>query len=114
MNKQELKKAFEWICKANKIELDETEHRFHPPRRWRADYAWPKKKLIVELEGGVFTNGRHVRPLGFIGDCDKYNQMSLDGWTLLRYTVEHINKRPREVANQILEALNGKEAQTVH
>ena len=109
MNKQGLKKAFEWVCKANKIELDETEHRFHPPRRWRADYAWPDKKLLVELEGGVFIKSRHTSPIGFINDCDKYNQAELDGWTLLRYTVEHLDKRPKEVANQILEALNGKE-----
>ena len=107
MNKQGLKKAFEWICKANKIELDETEHRFHPPRRWRADYAWPDKKLLVELEGGVFIKSRHTSPIGFINDCDKYNQAELDGWTLLRYTVEHLDKRPKEIAGQIKEVLNG-------
>jgi len=55
----------------------------------------------------VFVKSRHTSPLGFIGDCDKYNQMSLDGWTLLRYTVEHVNKRPKEIAGQIKEVLNG-------
>ena len=30
-----------------------TEYRFHPERRWRADFAWPEKKLLVEVDGGV-------------------------------------------------------------
>jgi len=107
MGKQELKDKFEWICKLNKIELDETEYMFHATRKWRADYAWPERKLLVELEGGVFSGGRHTRPMGFIGDCDKYNAAELDGWTLLRYTIEHVNKRPKEIAGQIKEVLNG-------
>lgn len=64
----------------------EPEYRFHPRRRWRFDRAWPARKIAVELEGGVFTGGRHVRPTGFIEDCRKYNTAAIYGWLVLRLT----------------------------
>ena len=57
---------------------------FYNGRRWRFDFAWPRRRVAVEVEGGVFSRGRHVRPSGFINDCEKYNAAALDGWTVLR------------------------------
>lgn len=48
--------------------------------------AWPEARLIVEVEGGVWTGGRHTRGKGFLGDVEKYNAMTELGWALLRYT----------------------------
>ncbi len=62
------------------------EFQFHKPRRWRFDFAFPDQKVAVECEGGTFSGGRHVRGKGFALDCQKYNQASIDGWTLLRFT----------------------------
>lgn len=62
------------------------EHRFHPPRRWRFDYAIPSQKIAVEVEGGIWTGGRHTSPKGFLGDIEKYNAAAVDGWSLLRVT----------------------------
>lgn len=64
----------------------EREYRFHPGRNWRADFAWPAQRVLVEIEGGTHTGGRHVRGYGFEKDAVKYNQAALDGWTLLRFT----------------------------
>jgi very-short-patch-repair endonuclease len=64
----------------------ETEYRFAPPRRWRFDYAVPKYKVAIEIEGGAHTQGRHTRGAGFINDMEKYNMAIELGWTLLRYT----------------------------
>ncbi len=68
------------------------EYRFHPARRWRLDYAWPDFRLAVEIEGGVWINGRHVRGSGFMNDMEKYNELTLMGWSLLRFT-------PRQLRN---------------
>jgi len=62
------------------------EHRFAPPRRWRFDYAWPGHRLALEVEGGVWTGGRHVRGRGYERDCEKYNEAALRGWCVLRVT----------------------------
>lgn len=74
------------------IRLPMLEHRFHPQRRWRFDFAWPERKIAVEIEGGTFTRGRHVRPLGYEGDCEKYNEAALLGWKVLRFTTRQIAK----------------------
>lgn len=66
------------------------EFQFHPKRRWRIDLAWPEEKLAVEIEGGVWSRGRHVRPKGFLGDIEKYNRLSILGWSLLRVTPQQV------------------------
>ena len=63
----------------------EEEHRFHATRKWRLDFAWPREKVAVEVEGGVYGRGRHVRPAGFIADCEKYNAAAQLGWLVLRF-----------------------------
>lgn len=66
-----------------------TEYRFDNrprPRNWRFDFAWPDRRVAVEVEGGVWSNGRHTRGQGFIADTEKYNQATLQGWRVLRYT----------------------------
>jgi very-short-patch-repair endonuclease len=59
-------------------------------RRWRADFAFPEKKVLIEVEGGVWVRGRHNRGQGFINDCEKYNAAAEMGWTVLRYPPEFI------------------------
>ena len=49
------------------------EYRFNPDRRWRFDFAWPDKKVAVEMEGGIWIKGRHNRGRGMINDMIKYN-----------------------------------------
>lgn len=62
------------------------EHRFHPVRKWRFDFAWPDKKLAVEIEGGHWVGGRHTRGTGFESDCQKYLEAVMMGWRVLRAT----------------------------
>ena len=62
------------------------EHRFHPPRRWRFDWAIPCRVVAIEYEGGIWTGGAHSRGKHFNSDCEKYNQAALDGWKVLRFT----------------------------
>lgn len=64
----------------------EPEFRFHGTRRWRFDFALPTFKVAIEVEGGVWTAGRHTRPRGFLGDIEKYNAAAALGWRVLRVT----------------------------
>ncbi len=62
------------------------EYRFHPPRRWRFDFADPKHKIAVEIEGGTWIQGAHVRGARYRKDTEKENQALLDGWQTLRFS----------------------------
>lgn len=77
-------------CKALSLPEPEPEYRFAPPRRWRFDYCWPSHRLAVEVEGGIWTGGRHTRGKGYLGDLEKYNRAVLDGWRVLRFTPSQV------------------------
>ena len=64
----------------------ETEYKFHPERKWRYDYAWPDAKVALEVEGGVWSGGRHTSARGFLKDMEKYNAAAALGWKVLRTT----------------------------
>ncbi len=73
----------------------EREYRFSPPRRWKFDFAYPAFLVAIELEGGVWDQGRHTRGQGYIDDCVKYNAAALLGWKVFRLatgmvTEEHV------------------------
>lgn len=71
----------------------EREFRFHPERRWRSDFmvgpnmAWPVRgRYLIEIDGGAWTQGRHVRGKGFEADLEKLNAAALLGYRVLRFT----------------------------
>lgn len=70
----------------------EREVRFHAERRWRLDIAFNAKRVAIEVEGfGVAgTAGRHTRIGGYYADLEKYNELALAGWRLLRVTSKHV------------------------
>ena len=67
------------------------EHKFHPTRKWRFDFANPSKKIAIEFEGGIWIHGGHVRGSGIIRDTEKYNEAQILGWKVLRYTSSTLN-----------------------
>lgn len=66
--------------------LVKPEHKFHPKRRWRIDYYLPTLRIGIEIEGGVWTGGRHTHPAGFTKDMEKYNTAALMGIAIYRLT----------------------------
>ena len=51
---------------------------------WRFDFAWPTLKIAVEIDGGTYIGGDHVRGKGYERDCKKNNAAQLQGWIVLR------------------------------
>lgn len=35
------------------------EYRFHSSRMWRFDYAIPSLRIAIEIDGGIWIQGRH-------------------------------------------------------
>ena len=64
----------------------EREFRFHAERKWRADFAHVLSRTLIEVEGGLYIQGRHNRPQGFAADAEKYLEAALAGWRVLRLT----------------------------
>lgn len=91
-NQHTIRDVFTIICKTD-LNVDcVKEYKFHPTRRWRFDYAIPAYRIAVEVEGGVWTQGRHTRPQGFLGDMGKYNTATLMGWRVFRVTPDGLYK----------------------
>ena len=76
-----LEEQFERSIARNCLPQPVREHNFH---RWRFDFAWPKLKVAVEIDGATFSGGNHVRGKGYQRDCKKHNQAQLEGWAILR------------------------------
>lgn len=68
----------------------EQEFKFHPDRKWRADFHIVGHKLLVEVEGGIWSGGRHTRGKGYIGDMEKYNAAVGLGYRVLRFSTEQV------------------------
>jgi len=79
---------FELLMREAKITGWQTEYRFHPVRRWRFDYCFEAERIAVEIEGGIWSKGRHIRPTGFLNDCIKYNAAALLGWRVFRFPTD--------------------------
>lgn len=75
--------------KALKIDFEQ-EFKFHPERKWKADFHLVGKKILVEVEGGIWSSGRHTRGKGYIGDMEKYNAATMMGYQVIRFSTEQV------------------------
>lgn len=98
------------------------EYRFDAKRRWRFDIAWPSaggasdegrvtgdelgkdsgnsKRLItphlslaLEVQGGIWTGGRHTRGAALLGEWEKLNAAACAGWRVLFVQPRDLMKR---------------------
>lgn len=81
---------FTCLCRSDLGVRCVKEYRFHSVRKWRFDYAIPEHLVALEVEGGVWTGGRHTSPKGFLGDMEKYNTATIMGWKVLRTTPDDL------------------------
>ena len=75
--------------KALKINFEQ-EFYFHPERKWRADFHLIDKKILVEVEGGIWSGGRHTRGKGYLGDMEKYNAATMMGFQVIRFSTDQV------------------------
>lgn len=104
LSNSHLEAAFALIIRAAGLPEPVREYRFAPGRKYPFDFAWPDHLVAVEIEGGIWNNGQHVRGVGYQNNCIKYNLATLMGWRLLRYTSGMLND-PDMVAAQVAQLL---------
>lgn len=83
--------SFAFHCQAHKL-TPVREYRFDLTRRWKFDFAWPSKKVAVEIEGGSWNGGRHTTGAGFEKDCEKYSEAAVQGWRVIRVTTAMVER----------------------
>lgn len=79
----------DWLT-LNKIAFVK-EYKFCKERKWKIDYYLPDLNAAIEVEGGVWSGGRHINPKGFLNDLDKYNAITMAQIQLLRIDTDRLN-----------------------
>jgi len=69
---------------------------------FRADFAWPDLKGIVEFDGAIHREGGV-----FVRDLRRQNALVAAGWTVLRFSGADVLGRPDEVVAEVFRALGG-------
>ena len=93
--------AYWWNLLADDLPEPVTEYRFHPKRKWRFDCAWEAEKVAVELHGGLWSGGAHVRAHGVQRDLQKHNAAVLLGWRVLYFSTDDLNTDPERCIGQV-------------
>jgi len=58
-------------------------------RQFRADYFLPEYNIIIEVNGGQWTSGRHTRAgKGYENDLTKLNLAQYHGYAIYQFTYE--------------------------
>lgn len=74
-------------------------------RKFRFDFAWLERKLLVEVNGGTYTQGAHSTGRGIARDYEKANLAVLQGWRVLLFDGKSVKSGVAvEVIRQALEA----------
>lgn len=85
----------------------EYEYMHVPGRKFRADIAWPKHKVAVEVMGGLWIAGGHSRGAGVRKDMDRRNLVTLAGWRVIE--VEPKDLCTLDTVRMLKELLYGKQ-----
>jgi very-short-patch-repair endonuclease len=75
----------------------EREYKFHPDRRWRADFMvsdWhldeAGTRVLIEIDGGAWIAGRHSRGAGMERDAEKQSAAAILGYRVIRVTPRQV------------------------
>lgn len=80
------------------------EFQFHEKRKWRSDFRIIDTKILCEVEGGIWSGGRHTRGTGYENDAEKYSVAASEGWIVLRFTTRQIkNGKALELIKKTIE-----------
>ena len=77
-------RTFRSWCAIQGFPRPEPEYRILSDRKFRWDWAWPDKRVALEIQGGVWVHGKHGRGSGIVKDHEKMNLAVVAGWRVLQ------------------------------
>ena len=66
------------------------------------DFFWPASALIVEADSYTY----HSIPSSFESDRERDQQLTLAGYTVVRFTYKQVTRRPAAVASRVRRLLS--------
>ncbi len=82
-----------------------------PGRKFRADYAFPQQKVIVEVDGGIYEftftdkkgnrskrRGGHSSISGQLKDMERGNLLVAHGWRVIHFIPQHLDENADDPA----------------
>lgn len=81
-----------------------------PGRKFRIDIAFPSHKLATEIDGWEW-HGKHKGD--FQRDRERQNLLSIQGWTILRFTAKDIHQDLPKVLETIQRCLDNIERRSL-
>lgn len=81
---------FPALCVSMGLPKPVAEHKFHPTRKWRFDFAWPEYLVALEVNGGSWVAGRHNTGSGTAKDREKFTNAAIYGWRVLYCSPQEI------------------------
>lgn len=66
------------------------QYEYAAPRKFRADFAIPSHRLLIEVQGGIFSKQAHGSISGVLRDNERVNNATLRGWRILRVTPDEV------------------------
>ena len=61
------------------------------------DFYWPHKRLIIEADSYTY----HSMPSAFERDRERDQQLTLAGYTVVRFTYKQVTRQPKAVADRV-------------
>jgi very-short-patch-repair endonuclease len=107
MAKSELEETLLLLIRAEGLPEPEREYMFAKSigRRWRLDFAYPEKRIGIEVQGGTYIRGAHSRGTGLERDYEKYNQAQVLGWDVYQFSRKMIESGEAiETIKRVLES----------
>lgn len=78
-------------CERHGLPKPEMQALLIPSRKFRWDLAWPAYRVCVDVQGGMYSNGRHLRVQGYETDLVKSALVQLEGYIALAFTPRQID-----------------------
>lgn len=81
---------FKAAAKAHGLYVPTPEFEFCPDRKWRFDWCWIANGVALEIQGGLFTKGRHTRGAALVNEYEKINEAQIMGYKVLLVTPQQV------------------------
>jgi hypothetical protein len=86
---------FAAAAKAHGLPVPIFEFKFSTKRKWRFDVLFQSRAgspdVAIEIQGGLFTKGRHNQGAALIKEYEKINEAQLAGYVVLLVTPQQVD-----------------------